>query len=112
MVDTQQRRWTGVIKSGKLSGYSVEVRQQHLPWRLYILAFTSPDESSEPEITFARGRTKLAEHFRALSISVTWSDGRGPLAPERAHLKLPRLGTLAAPQEERSPRGQGLRRSA
>ena len=68
MVDTQQRRWTGVIKSGKLSGYSVEVRQQHLPWRLYILAFTSPDESSEPEITFARGRTKLAEHFRALSI--------------------------------------------
>ena len=108
-----RRRWTGMIEGGALKGYSVEVRRQHLPWQLYILAFTAPESDEEPEVTFASGRAKLAEHLQALSISVTWSDGRGPLAPERDHT----VSRIPRPKPRRGAssvlsQGTSLRRSA
>lgn len=86
MIASIAQKWTGTITSGDLKGYCVEVRLQRFPWPLYTLALSSADLHQDPEVTFAFGRSKLAEHFRSLALNVTWDDGRGPLAPERDRL--------------------------
>ena len=84
--------WQGAVTQGELAGYSIEVRQQRLPWRLYVLAFTPATSPGEPIIGFAIGRNQLAGHLKNLGVVVTWEDGRGPLAPERdrANDRVPR----------------------
>ena len=83
MNELDVRAWQGIVTSGNLAGYRVEVRRQRLPWSLYVLAMSAPDGLDEPMVGFAVGRQKLSAHLRELAIEVTWEDGRGPLAPER-----------------------------
>ena len=83
MSELDVRAWRGIVTSGDLVGYRVEVRRQRLPWSLYVLAMSTPDALDEPMVGFAVGRQKLSAHLRELAIEVTWEDGRGPLAPER-----------------------------
>ena len=64
MIASTKQKWTGTITSDP-KGYCVEVRLQRFPWLLYTLALSSADLHQDPEVTFAFGRSKLAEHFEA-----------------------------------------------
>ena len=106
--------WEGVVTEGELAGYTIEVRQQRLPWRLYVLAFTPAASPKEPIIGFAIGRAQLAGHLSNLGVEVTWEDGRGPLAPERdrTHHRIPRRGLLASLRRRRRGRSVAHQRDA
>jgi hypothetical protein len=83
VIDYGCRAWKGTVEEGDMKGYTLEVRQQRFPWSLYMMAFNAPCNDGEPVVGFAVGRLKLAEHLQQLGVVVTWTDGIGPLAPER-----------------------------
>jgi len=85
VVEAETSRWIGVINEGALLDYELEVRRQQMPWPLYLLALRSPNCTEEPIITFAIGKDALTLKLAELRLNVTWSDGYGPLAPERDH---------------------------